>query len=114
MFIPDPDFFPSQIQEPKTGGEKIYLSLSFFKAINEKKLEIILFLYSYIKKFEPIDKELKHFLRKKFLRSSQKYVLANPDQGCRGQKSTGSRIQIHNTGVHLQTVHGCYFVMLLF
>jgi hypothetical protein len=41
MFIPDPDFYPSRIPDPKTAtkerGEKKFV-IPFFKAINFTKL----------------------------------------------------------------------------
>jgi hypothetical protein len=48
MFIPDPDFCPSRIPDPKTAtkekGEKNFVVLHFFVATNITKLKIILFL----------------------------------------------------------------------
>jgi hypothetical protein len=48
MFIPDPDFYPSRIPDPKTAtkdrGEKIFFVKPFFVATNFTKLNIILFL----------------------------------------------------------------------
>jgi hypothetical protein len=42
MFIPDPDFYPSRIPNPKTAtkenGEKIFVDISFFVATNFTKL----------------------------------------------------------------------------
>jgi hypothetical protein len=47
MFIPDPDFYPSRISDPKTaikeGGEKILVVIPFFVAINFTKLKIFYF-----------------------------------------------------------------------
>jgi hypothetical protein len=47
MFIPDPDFYPSRIPDPKTAtkekGEKIVV-LPFLVATNITKLKPILFL----------------------------------------------------------------------
>jgi hypothetical protein len=46
--IPDPDFYPSRIPDPKTAikerGEKKFVVIPFFVAINFTKLKIILFL----------------------------------------------------------------------
>jgi hypothetical protein len=50
MFIPDPDFFPSQTPDPtKTikGGGGGFVVLPSFEAINFTKFEIILFLNRY-------------------------------------------------------------------
>jgi hypothetical protein len=48
MFIPDPDFYPSWIWDPKTtikdrGGKRIVV-IPFFGAINLTKFKIILLL----------------------------------------------------------------------
>jgi hypothetical protein len=46
--IPDPDFYPSRIPDPKTAtkerGEKIFVVIPFYVATNFTKLIIILFL----------------------------------------------------------------------
>jgi hypothetical protein len=48
MFIPDPDFYPSRIPDPKTATKersgKIFFSYLYFEATNFAKLKIILFL----------------------------------------------------------------------
>jgi hypothetical protein len=47
MFIPDPDFYPSWIPDPKTAIKERVEKISFhtvFVAINFTKLKIILFL----------------------------------------------------------------------
>ncbi len=48
MFIPDPDFYPFQIPDPKTAtkkrGEKKLVVIPFIVAINFTKLKIILIL----------------------------------------------------------------------
>jgi hypothetical protein len=58
--IPDPDFFPSRIPDPKTATkervEKKFLP--FYVATNFTKLKIILVLKRGRKKFGPIFKEL--------------------------------------------------------
>jgi hypothetical protein len=42
MFIPDPDFYPSRIPDPKTAanerGEKTFVVIPFFVATNFTKL----------------------------------------------------------------------------
>ena len=47
MFIPDPDFFPSRIPDPKTAkkerGEKRLFVIPFYVATNFTKLKIIFF-----------------------------------------------------------------------
>jgi hypothetical protein len=46
IFIPDPDFYPSRIPDPKTAtkerGEKCFFVKHFFVATNFTKLKIIL------------------------------------------------------------------------
>jgi hypothetical protein len=48
MFIPDPDFYPSRIPDPKTATkermEKKFVVIPCFVATNFIKLKIILFL----------------------------------------------------------------------
>jgi hypothetical protein len=48
MFIPDPDFYPSRISDPKTEerGEKKFVVILFYEATNFTKLKIILVLKS--------------------------------------------------------------------
>jgi hypothetical protein len=62
MFIPDPDFYPSRIADPKTAtkerGEKKFVVITFYVATNFTKLQIILVLKCRRKKFGPIFKEL--------------------------------------------------------
>jgi hypothetical protein len=62
MFIPDPDFYPSWIPDPKTAtkerGEKKFVVITFYVATNFTKLEIILVLKCGRKNFGPIFKEL--------------------------------------------------------
>ncbi len=124
MFIPDPGswFLPipdpgSRIPDPKTATkdrvEKIFLVKPFFFATNFTKLNIILFLICWRKKFGPIFQELLKFLPKNLSPSPQKYGFGIrdsgfgirkkhiPDPGSRGQKGTGSRIRIRNTGTCL-------------
>jgi hypothetical protein len=61
MFIPDPDFYPFRILDPKTatkeGPKKIFVK-PFFVAKNFTKLKIILFFKCLRKKFVPFFKEL--------------------------------------------------------
>jgi hypothetical protein len=48
MFIPDPDFYPSRIPDPKTAikerGEKKCVVIPFYVATNFTKVNIILVL----------------------------------------------------------------------
>jgi hypothetical protein len=48
MFIPDPDFYPSRISDPKTAtkewGEKNFVVIPFYVATNFTKFKIILVL----------------------------------------------------------------------
>jgi hypothetical protein len=62
--IPDPDFYPSRISDPKTAtkekGEKKLLSYIFFVTTNFTKCKIILLFFELLKrkKFGPNFKEL--------------------------------------------------------
>jgi hypothetical protein len=61
MFIPDPDFYPSRIPDPKTAtkerGEKNLLSYLFLEPQISQKCKLFYFWKSK-KKFGPIFKEL--------------------------------------------------------
>ncbi len=66
MFIQDPDFCPSRIQQPQQKiREKTIFDLTLFCDTNFTKLKIILFLNRYREKLEQIDKELQYFFPKK-------------------------------------------------
>ncbi len=60
--IPDPDFYPFRIPDPKTAskerGEKKLFVIPFFVTTNFTKLNIIKFLKYLRKNFGPIFKEL--------------------------------------------------------
>jgi|LakMenE18May11ns_1017448.scaffolds.fasta_scaffold9675196_1 hypothetical protein len=75
--IPDPDFYPSRIPDPKTApkerGEKNIFCKHFFVATNFTKCKIILLLNCSRKKFWPNFKELWNFLPKKLSLRYQKY-----------------------------------------
>jgi hypothetical protein len=125
--IPDPDFYPSRIPDPKTAskdwGEKKFVVRLLFVATNFTKLNIILFLKCRRKKFGPNFKELLKFLPKKLSLSSQKYgfgirdsrsgIRKKPilDPGSRDQKGTGSRIRIRNTGNHKTVEIKCFLII---
>jgi hypothetical protein len=76
MFIPDHDFYPSRIPDPKTATkermEKKFVVIPCFVATNFIKLKIILFLKWWRKIFGPIFTEWKNFFPKKLSLSSQK------------------------------------------
>jgi hypothetical protein len=60
--IPDPDFYPFRIPDPKTAtkerGEKKFVVITFYVATIFTKFQIILVLKCRRKKFGPIFKEL--------------------------------------------------------
>jgi hypothetical protein len=62
LFIPDPDFYPSRIPDPRTAtkerDEKKFVVITFKVATNFTKLHIILVLMCWRKKFGPSFKEL--------------------------------------------------------
>jgi hypothetical protein len=130
--IPNPDFYPSQIPDPgsknsnKREGWKKFVVITFYVVTNFLKLQIILVLRCWRKKFGPIFKELYNFLPNKLSLSSQKYgfgirdpgsgirdpgsgknLFRIPDPGSRGEKGTRSRIpdsliRIRNTAFKVQ------------
>ena len=76
----------------KERGEKNFV-IPFYIASNVTKLNIILVLKSWRKKFVPIFKELLNFLPKKLSLSSQKYGLGmrNPEKTYSGSRIQGSK-----------------------
>ena len=104
FWIPDPDFYPSQIPDPgsnysnKGEGWKKNWCHTFFVATNFTKLKIILFLKCWRKKFGPIFKELLKNYRtftKTTVTKLSKIWVWNPETGIRDPEKTyfGSRIQ---------------------
>ncbi len=100
--IPDPG---SLIPDPRTAtkdrGEKIFFVKPFFVATNFTKLNIILFLICWRKKFGPIFQKLLKFLPKKL---SPKYMglgsgIRDPRSGIRDPEKTYSGSQIPDPGV---------------
>jgi hypothetical protein len=106
MFIPDPDFCPSRIPNPKTAtkekGEQKFVFLPFYVATNITKLINYLFL-----KGAGEEKTLGQFLQRIIELFTQKFVIKLskilvwdpgsgtrkkniPDSGSRGQKGAGS------------------------
>jgi hypothetical protein len=80
IFIPDPDFYPTRIPDPKTAtkdrGEKKFVVIPF-EMLREKNLRQLQNL------------GLGSVIRKK--------PIPNPRSGFRGQKGTAFRIRIRNT-----------------
>ncbi len=109
----------SRIPDPKTAmknrGEKKLLSYLFFGAINFTKLNYFVFEMLKKKKIGAIFKELTELFTQKIVTKlskilfgirdpgSGKNLFRIPDPGSRGQKGTGSRIRIRNTGVFVNT-----------
>jgi hypothetical protein len=100
MFIPDPDFYLSRISDPgskqqKRGVKKISCH-TFFCNHKFHKIEHFL-LFEILKKkiFANFQRIIKLFTQKNVTMLSKIWVL---DPGSRGQKGTGFRIWIRNTG----------------
>jgi len=100
MFIRDPDFYPSRVPDPKKQQKR-----------REKKFVVLPFLATNItklnwrrKKLEPISKNIELFTQKIVTKLSKIwYGIRVPEKtyfGTRGQKGTGSRIQIRNTALN--------------
>jgi hypothetical protein len=89
--IPDPDFYPSRIPDPKTAtkerGEKKFVVITFFVATNFTKLQIILVL----KKKKNLCQFSKNY--RIFYPKNCQQKLSKTYSGSRGQKGTGSRIR---------------------
>jgi hypothetical protein len=68
MFIPDPDFYPFRIPDPKTAtkerGEKKFVVKPFFVSTNFTKLKIIYFLNAEEKNLGQFSKNYRTFYPK--------------------------------------------------
>jgi hypothetical protein len=104
--IPDSDFYPSRISDPgsripdpktatKERGEKKFVVITFYVASNFTKLHIILVLCAEEKNLGQFSKNYRTFYTKIVNKLSKIWIW---DPGSRGQKGTGSRIRIRNTG----------------
>ncbi len=114
--IPDPGSWisdPGSKNSNKREGWKKLVVITFYVATNFTKLQIILVLKCWRKKFGPI---LKEFFTQKIVNKLSKIWVWDPgsgirdpgswirkkpipDPGSRGQKGTGSRIRIRNIGI---------------
>ncbi len=104
MFIPDPGswFLPIpdpgsriQKQQQKTGVKKKFFVKPFFEATNFTKLNIILFVVCWRKKFGLIFQELLKFFTQKIVTKPSKIWVWDPGSEIRDPEKTysGSRIQ---------------------
>jgi hypothetical protein len=98
MFIPDPDFYPSRIPDPKTatkeGGEKNVLSYLFCSHKFHKNEYY--FIYEMLKKKFGSIRIIEVFTQKYFTMLSNIWVgIRNPRSGIQDPETTysGSRIQ---------------------
>ncbi len=104
--IPDPDFYPSRIPDPKTAtkerGEKKFVVITFYVpvATNFTKLQIILVLKCQRKNLGLFSKNYRTFYPKNCRLAFKNMDLGSgirqkpiPDPWSRGQKGTGSRIR---------------------
>ncbi len=139
MFIPDPGswFLPildpgSRIQKQqwKTLVKKNLLSYLFFGVINFTKLNYFIFEMLKKKIWANFLSIIELFTQKIVSNLSKiwvwdpgpgKNLIRIPDPGSRGQKGTGSRIRIRNTGIYgtvqyrSGTIHSCvYFIPVVF
>jgi hypothetical protein len=99
MFIPDPDFYPSRIPDPKTAtkekSEKKFVVIPFLVATNFTK-----FIFAMLKKkiWASFQRIIELFTQKFVtklsteIREPEKPIL-DSGSGSRGQKGTGSRIR---------------------
>jgi hypothetical protein len=103
MFIPDPDFYPSRIPDPKTamkdiGGKKLVV-IPFFLSHKLHKIELFYFLNVEEKIWANFQRIIELFTQKIVTKLSKIWVW---DPGSRGQKGTGSRIR--NTGIYTYSI----------
>ncbi len=112
MFIPDPGSWFLSIPDPgsripdpgsknsnKRQGWKFFFFKPFFVATNFTKLNIILFLICWRKKFGPIFQELLKFLPKKLSPSPQKYGFGIRDRGSEIRDPKKNLFRIPDPGV---------------
>jgi hypothetical protein len=118
MFIPDPDFYPSRIPDPKSvtkeRGEKKFFYHTFFCSHKFHKIEYYVFFEMLKKKIlANFQRIVEVFTQKIFNMLSNIWVWDPrsgirkkpiPDPGSRGQKGTGSRIRIRNTAQNFEVV----------
>jgi hypothetical protein len=73
--ILDPDFYQSQILDPKTAQKLVVILGTFFVATNFTKLKIILFMKCRRKKIGPILKNYRNFYLRNFVTKLLKILL---------------------------------------
>jgi hypothetical protein len=115
--IPDPDFYPSRIPDPKTAtkerGEKKLVVITFYVATNFNKLQNY-FSFEVLKKkiWANFQRIIELFTQKMVTKLSKIWIWDPgcgirkkpiPDPGSRGQKGTGSRIRIRKLLVRLNS-----------
>jgi hypothetical protein len=106
MFIPDPDFYPSRILDPKTAtkerGEKNCCHTFFYSHKFNKIVNYFMFEMLNKKIWANFQRIIDLFTQKIFTKLSKIWVWdpgseirkkPNPHPGSRGQKGTGSRIR---------------------
>jgi hypothetical protein len=106
MFIPDPDFYPSRIPDPKTGtkdrGEKKFCQTIFCSHKFHKTQYYFVFDMLKKKIWPNFPRIIDVFTQKVVTKPSKIWVWdpgsgvrkkPNPDPGSRGQKGTGPRIR---------------------
>jgi hypothetical protein len=83
MFIPDPDFYPSRIPDPKTTT----------KERGEKKLVVILFLQPQISQNRANFQRIIELFTQKIVTMLSKIWVWDPRSGIRKKTYSGSRVQ---------------------
>jgi hypothetical protein len=119
--IPDPDFYPSRIPDPKTVTKEVKKNLLsyFFCSYKFHKIEYYV-IFEMLKKkiWANFPRIVEVFTQKIFNMLSNIWVWDPgseirrkpiPDPGSRGQKGTGSQIRIRNTANFLTL---CYLKIL--
>jgi hypothetical protein len=112
MFLPDPNFYPSRIPDPKTAteerSEKKISCHTFLCSIKFHKIDTYFSFEVLKKKIWPNFQRLIELFTQKSVTKLSKVWVGDPGSeirkktysGSRGQKGTGSRIRIRNTGWH--------------
>jgi hypothetical protein len=109
MFIPDPDFYPSKNRQQKRAVTKICCHIYFCSHKFHKIVNYFIFEMLKKKKWGGFQRIIELFTQKFVTNLPKIWVwdpgsgigkkpIPDPGPGSRGQKDTGSRIRIRNTG----------------
>jgi hypothetical protein len=105
MYIPNPDFYPSRIWDPRLRIPNLEFRIQQRQQKRRRKnllsypdpgSKLFCFWTGQEKNFDPIHKDLLYFLPQNLSLSSKNSGFGIQDPESRGQKGTGSPIRIRN------------------